>query len=233
MKSKPNGITLTPDFFERADIREIEDTPEGIRYLWVYIKLLALSAVSGGELRQSDGSPYTSKTLGAMINTTGKITLDAVHFFQQIGMIHITEDKTVIITEAQRMTGANHAERAVRVPYQQIADLFNELCPAYPKIKKLSDARKREIKARFEQGYTVEDFRTAFNNAQNNSFLRGEQNGDKHKNWRASFDWIIGDRNMPRVLENAIGNESTPQEQTGSFNFAAFERESVYSTPTL
>ena len=61
----------------------------------------------------------------------------------------------------------------------------------------MSENRKKAIKARYSSGYTLEDFKTLFEKAEASSFLKGK-NG---RNWRASFDWIIKDANMTKVLE--------------------------------
>ena len=81
--------------------------------------------------------------------------------------------------------------------YQLIADMYNELCSSFPKITKLSDRRKKTIRARMNQGYTVEDFRRLFESAEARSFLKGGNGRD----WSASFDWLIQDGNMAKVLD--------------------------------
>ena len=46
-----------------------------------------------------------------------------------------------------------------RVNYQQIADMYNNTCVSFPKITKLSEARKKAIKARMKV-YTLDDFKS-------------------------------------------------------------------------
>lgn len=82
------------------------------------------------------------------------------------------------------------------INYQQIADMYNETCVSFPRLTKLSDSRKKAIKARLKQ-YTIEDFRKLFEMAEESSFLKG-QNG---RNWSASFDWLVKDSNMAKVLD--------------------------------
>jgi hypothetical protein len=43
----------------------------------------------------------------------------------------------------------------------------------------------------------LEDFRTVFENAESSSFLKGSND----RNWTATFDWLIKDTNMVKVLE--------------------------------
>jgi hypothetical protein len=74
--------------------------------------------------------------------------------------------------------------------------MFNELCPSFPSCVAMSDARKKAIKARFASGYTMEHFRTLFAKAEASSFLKGRND----RNWMASFDWLIKDSSMAKVL---------------------------------
>ena len=86
--------------------------------------------------------------------------------------------------------------------YQQIADLYNSLCPSYPSIRSLSEARKKAIRARLHT-YTVGDFRTLFEKAEASEFLKG----GNARNWSATFDWLIKDANMAKVLDGNYDNK--------------------------
>ena len=80
--------------------------------------------------------------------------------------------------------------------YQTIVDLYHSICISFPKIRSLSDARKKAIKARMKT-YSFEDFKTVFENAEASSFLKGRND----RNWSANFDWMITDKNMAKILE--------------------------------
>lgn len=95
-------------------------------------------------------------------------------------------------------------ENRERVDYQQITDLYNETCVSFPRLTKLSDSRKRAIRARLKQ-YSVDDFRRMFELAESSDFLKGK-NG---KNWSATFDWMVKDANMAKILD---GNYSEKKE---------------------
>lgn len=87
-------------------------------------------------------------------------------------------------------------EKEEKISCQQIVDLFHSICKSYPKIRSLSEARKKAINARLKS-YSLEDFQTVFENAENSSFLKGSND----RNWSANFDWLISDKNMAKVLE--------------------------------
>lgn len=92
------------------------------------------------------------------------------------------------------------------IPYESIKNLYNEICKSFSRCTALSDARKKAIRARFNSGYKLDDFRTLFNKAEASSFLKG-QNG---RSWMASFDWMIKDANMAKVLDGNYDDKGAP-----------------------
>ena len=71
--------------------------------------------------------------------------------------------------------------------------------------------------------YSVDDFRTLFEKAQASAFLKGAND----RNWAATFDWLIADRNMAKVLDGNYddrgGNISKGARELNSFNNMAAE----------
>lgn len=84
-----------------------------------------------------------------------------------------------------------------RIPYDSIRDAYNEICVSFPHCTAINESRKKAIRARFNAGYTLDDFRQLFHKAENSSFLRGRND----RNWSATFDWLVKDSNMAKVLE--------------------------------
>jgi predicted phage replisome organizer/uncharacterized phage protein (TIGR02220 family) len=91
------------------------------------------------------------------------------------------------------------------INYQKIVDVYHHTCLSYPKVRALSDARKKTIKARFNNGYTLEDFQEVFTKAENSSFLKGKNN----REWSATFDWLIKDSNFAKVLDGNYDDKKT------------------------
>lgn len=85
--------------------------------------------------------------------------------------------------------------------YQSIVDEYNTICVSFPRVTKLSDSRKKAIKARLKQ-YTRDDFTTMFEKAEESNFLKGGNN----RNWCADFDWMIKDANMAKILDGNYDN---------------------------
>lgn len=87
--------------------------------------------------------------------------------------------------------------------YSHVIELYHEHCPSLPKIVKLTDVRKRAIRARLKT-YTEDDLVMAFDKAEASDFLKkgsGTWNG-------ASFDWIMNPRNIVKILEGNYDNRS-------------------------
>jgi predicted phage replisome organizer len=106
--------------------------------------------------------------------------------------IDLEEDK-----EGTRPPDGERPGTPAPVPYETIKNLYNTLCPSFPRCTALSDARKKAIKARIASGYTLEDFKALFTKAEASGFLKGRND----RNWSATFDWLLKDSNMAKVLD--------------------------------
>ena len=96
-------------------------------------------------------------------------------------------------------------EKDIRVAnYQQIADIYNATCVSFPRLTRLSEKRKKAIKARL-RSYSVEDFKKLFELAEASSFLKGQN----QRNWSATFDWLIADANMAKVLDGNYSDKGS------------------------
>lgn len=105
-----------------------------------------------------------------------------------------TDSDTDTNTEYPTDTTTTPAER---IDYQHIVDLYNQHCQSLPRCVKLTDGRRKAIKARINGGYTMEDFETLFRTAGESGFLAGQNKN----NWTADIDWLLKDNNMAKVLE--------------------------------
>lgn len=113
----------------------------------------------------------------------------------QMSDIHPPETEKEIEIEIDK-------ENRDRVNYQQIADMYNATCVSFPRLTVLSEKRKKAIKARLRK-YSVDDIQRAFELAEESDFLKGT-NG---RNWSATFDWIMCDANMAKILDGNYANK--------------------------
>lgn len=95
-------------------------------------------------------------------------------------------------------------EKRESINYQQIADMYNDTCVSFPRLTTLSDTRKKAIRARFNT-YTIDDFALMFAKAEASSFLKGGND----RNWSATFDWMIKDSNMAKILDGNYDNKAS------------------------
>ena len=86
--------------------------------------------------------------------------------------------------------------------FTQIQELYNSICKSYPRLTKISEKRKKAINARMKTGYTLDDFQRVFEKAESSDFLKGKNKRD----WSATFDWLICDSNMAKVLDGNYDN---------------------------
>ena len=82
-------------------------------------------------------------------------------------------------------------------------DAYHECCPSFPAVIKLTETRKRAIKARLKD-YGLDEIKRAFSLAEQSDFLKGSSG------WQASFDWLMKPANMTKVLEGNYTNRASP-----------------------
>lgn len=97
------------------------------------------------------------------------------------------------------------------VNYISIIDLYHDKCPSLPTVRKVSDARKKQIRARLRK-YSIEEITEAFEKAEASDFLKG----DNKNNWTADFDWIMNDTNMAKILDGKYENKAKPVSTSGT-----------------
>lgn len=104
------------------------------------------------------------------------------------------------------------SEQKEKIPYAEILELYNEICKSLPKALKLSEKRRKAIKAKLHDGYSIDDIKRAFEMAENSLFLRGEVN----KSFHADFDWIFQSDHILRILENKYKDRNEQNQYTTS-----------------
>ena len=90
-----------------------------------------------------------------------------------------------------------------RTDYQGVLDAYHECCPSFPAVMKLTETRKRAIKARLND-FGLDEIKRAFSLAEQSDFLKGSSG------WQASFDWLMKSANMTKVLEGNYTNRASP-----------------------
>jgi hypothetical protein len=90
-------------------------------------------------------------------------------------------------------------------PYSDILDLYHALLAELPRVRKLTDSRKRMLRARWNEksksegglrSNTIEFWESFFKYISRSDFLMGRK-----AEWRANFEWIITKRNFYKIIE--------------------------------
>lgn len=116
-----------------------------------------------------------------------------------------------------------------------IAKMYHSICVSYPRLRVMTEQRKREIKERLKE-HTLEDFKELFIKAEKSSFLKKKRFG---------FDWLIRADNMAKTLEGAYDDrpqtvskrtEPLPKwatKERQDYDIASLEEKLVCNSPEL
>ena len=108
----------------------------------------------------------------------------------------VTEPSTQVRLGKDSIGKDRLVEDKEKTTYQQVVDLYHSICVSYPAVRSLSEARKKAINARLK-AYNIDAFQELFEKAEKSSFLKG----GNARNWVATFDWLIKDSNMAKVID--------------------------------
>ena len=165
-------------------------------------------------LEVKDNKAYTEKCDGNQMATKWQPNGNQMATQYSKGKCSIDKDREEEGVDDSASIEAEPTPPTKRTDYQQIVDMFHNLCPSYSSVKKISDARKKAIKARLN-AYSIEDFKTLFEKAEASDFLKGAND----RNWQATFDWLIKDANMAKVLDGNYDNKKKqPATKRNGFN---------------
>jgi hypothetical protein len=143
--------------------------------------------------RRGDGAIYSRKMvrdeeIRRIKSEAGKVGME-----KRYSKSVITPDIT------ERLTNAEDETETV-IDYESIIETFNKT--GFAKVQKLSDARKKHLKARIKE-YSIDKVKEVFLIADKSDFLRGINKNS----WTATFDWIINPNNFVKIIEGNYDNK--------------------------
>lgn len=168
----------------------------------------------------------TDKNMVYQMTTNGipsdNQAVDRMDTQDRIGKVRLSKDRsgkesaTDVVAEPPSQNPESIEDTKETIPYQEIKELFNNICISYSKVRDITERRRKAIRARFNDGYTLEDFKKAFEIAEESDFLKGN-NG---RNWKADFDWFTNESNLTKTLEGKYDNrKQQPVKQQNPFSF--------------
>lgn len=117
---------------------------------------------------------------------------------------HIKENKEKDILLTKNMEKEPQPKAAAGSPKpQDVIDLYNDICIDMPRVRVLTETRRKHIQARLKEN-RPEEIREVFERAEASDFLSGRVEG---KDFRADFDWIVGNpQHWQRIIEGVYDN---------------------------
>ena len=103
--------------------------PNGKDYVLFYLTLLLESLTHDGQLRFSETIPYNEDMLSVITDTNIDIVRSAMKILQELKMVEILDDKTIYMTEVDKMIGGEcwSAEKMRRLREKQKVTLPSHL----------------------------------------------------------------------------------------------------------
>jgi hypothetical protein len=95
-------------------------------------------------------------------------------------------------------------------PYAEIVEVFNETCTSLPKVKTVTENRKKAIRGRWDKLKSLDGFKEIFRLVEKSDFLTGRKPSEKNPDWKADFDWLLNEQNMAKLLEGKYNNRASP-----------------------
>ena len=96
---------------------------------------------------------------------------------------------------------------AQKATAQNLVDLWNRTVTKLPKVKELTDERRKAAARRLKKHPDLAWWERAFRAADASPF----HSGDNDRGWRADFDWFVkNDTNTVKVLERATRRTRAP-----------------------
>lgn len=84
-----------------------------------------------------------------------------------------------------------------------LIDMYNEICgEKLPRVRITTEKRKKALSVRLRER-DIADFEELFKKASASDFLCGKND----RGWNATFDWLINETNMAKVLEGNFDNK--------------------------
>lgn len=206
---------IEDDFAEEIAL-EIDEETDNVRFTLIFLEKYGL-------LTQESEDTIYLESIEEMIGSETASTRRSRKHRENQKTLQCNAEMLQCNTDATKCNTEKEIEKEIekekekeksKIDYQQIADMYNETCVSFPKVTKLSENRKKAIRARLRV-YTIEDFKQLFEMAEASSFLKGQN----PRNWSANFDWLINDNNMAKTLDgNYIDRDNRTNQQRSDNN---------------
>ena len=94
-----------------------------------------------------------------------------------------------------------------KIPYDDIVTEYHARCPDLPKVIKLTDARRKAIRGRWDKNSGIFQFCSVFDRVAKSDFLHGKIRSPDHPNFMADFDFILKPEKWVKIQEGKYDND--------------------------
>ncbi|EEM39892.1 hypothetical protein bthur0004_40930 [Bacillus thuringiensis serovar sotto str. T04001] len=268
--------------FEDEKIRLIESMPEADTLLIIWIRLLAQAGKTNasGYIFLSKNIPYSDEMLATLFNRPIATVRLALQTFQQFGMIEITDDQYICISNWEKHQNVDGLERVkqlnaernrkyrerkkqqqlslenkgnendvrmtsrdgtdieedkeldkekeleiintsssdesdtkVPIPYQEILEYLNE--KAEKNFNHKAESHRKLIRARWNEGYKVENFKTVIDNKVSQWLGKFDREG-KPLNQYLRPSTLFAQKHFDNYLNETVSKPQSNQQQYGN-----------------
>ena len=109
------------------------------------------------EMKIKAGKIITLEMSDEIVNAAVKKTIEAAEIIE----IKKAQEKADTKTDIKKFP-KERTDKKSGIKYQRIIDSYNDISVSLPKSRVISDTKRALIKARFNDGYKYEDFKTVF-----------------------------------------------------------------------
>lgn len=147
MSKKYFWLKLNVDFFEREEVKLIENMPNGKEYIIFYVKLLLKSANSDGKLLFKDVIPYTEDMLATVTGINVDVVRTAVKLFLKLGLMQKLSDGALFMLETQKMIGCEteYAKKKREYREKKKVEAIEDKSGTKKDIVQIEDRTKKDI----------------------------------------------------------------------------------------
>lgn len=177
-------LKLKNDFFDRDEIKIIENQQNGKDYIIFYMKLLLKSVESDGKLFFRNTIPYSPEMLATITNTSIDTVKVAVSLFIKLQLMERWDDGTLFMIETENMVGSESKwAKYKRVERQKKKEIGQ--CPTVSKKSQIE--LEKELELEENPDYSNWDA------------LIGLQEAEKNKTKKKARAYDIKPREKPNV----------------------------------
>ena len=152
-------LKLKDDFYDRDEIKIIEDMDNGADYINFYLKLLLKSVKTEGKLYFRDTIPYSPKMLASITGTNIDTVKVGVDLFLSLGLMEKWDDGTLFMVETQNMIGSETKWAQIKREQREKSKQNSEIghCPKLSKKSPIETDTEKEIELEIDTETEIEN----------------------------------------------------------------------------